>query len=206
MEKVIVTINREYGSGGRQIAKRLAELLDVPYYDGQIIDLAAQKTGFSKEFVSETEQKNTSRFLFNVNLDPNNLPAADKIFIAQAEIIKQIATNGSCIIVGRCADYILRDNPNILKVFIYAPWEERAKRVVEEYKELSPTGNIKNYLLKHNKQRAKYYSFYTNEKWVDMHNYDIALNSKIGVEACALAIKDFALEKEAYIKSQIHTE
>ena len=133
MKYPTITIGREYGSGGRLVGRRVAEDLGIPFYDKELIAMAAKETGFSEEFVRENEQKRSSGFLANLYFNTQSLPMSDQVFIAQSNIIKKVADEGPCVIVGRCADYVLENQPNCLHVFIHAPLEERIRRVKEFY-------------------------------------------------------------------------
>ena len=129
----IITIGREYGSGGSKIAKELAAALQIPFFDKKLIEIAAKETGLSEEFIQEAEQRRTSSFLYNLSFSSRNLPVSDQVFIAEADVIKRIAAEGPCVIVGRCANYVLRDQKNCLRVFIHAPIADRIHRAKEEY-------------------------------------------------------------------------
>lgn len=183
MGRTVVTIGREFGSGGREIARRLAELLEVPFYDRQIIALAARDTGFSEEFIQETEQKKTNSFLYNLYYSGQNLPVNDQVFIAQSKVIRQVAEKGGCVIVGRCSDYVLRDRPGCLHVFIHAPLEERIRRAEQEHGggEESP----KTLVARQDKERAAYYAHFTARKWGDLSNYHLTVDSSLGPERVA---------------------
>jgi len=145
MESSIITISREYGSGGREIARKTAERLGIPFYDRDLIDKAAKESGFTPEFVAEREQRLGSNFLYNFALggiyglayprkpEMKELPVAEQIFLAQKKVIEDLAEQGPCIFVGRCADYILRNKPKVLKVFVYADPKARICRAVEKY-------------------------------------------------------------------------
>lgn len=190
----IITIAREYGSGGRIIGQKLAEALHFAYYDKELIEMAAQKIGFSKEYVKENEESKHFSFLSNFYMSPGELPAADQIFIAQSNVIREIAAKGSCIIVGRCADYVLADHPNCLNIFIHAPIEDRARRVFEEYDEDVP--NIKGYVMKVDKKRASYYNYMTQNKWGKAENYHLSINSSLGIDLTVNMIKAAVREFE----------
>lgn len=190
----IITISREHGSGGRLIAKRLSEMLSIPLYDKQLIEMSAKDSGFTEQFIKETEQKRTTSFLYNLYFSSQNLPVNDQIFLKQSKIINELSSKSKCIIVGRCADYILRERNDILKVFIYAPLEERIKRITQMYGE-----NVKNpevYLIKSDKKRSSYYNYYSDKRWGDAKNYHIMVNSTIGVENAAKAIYEVITGKE----------
>lgn len=180
--KYIVTINREYGSGGRIIGQMLAEKLNIPYYDKEIISLTAKKSGFTEDFVKEVSEKKTMSLLYSLYM--TSLPVSDQIFFAQSQVIKDISDkNESCVIVGGCAEYVLRDLDCCFKVFIHSPFEERVRRVREDYKEV--TEDFKNYVIKQDKKRVTYYNYFTQNKWGHAKDYDLAIDSALGLEVCA---------------------
>ncbi len=190
----IITISREHGSGGRLIAKRLSEMLSIPLYDKQLIEMSAKDSGFTEQFIKETEQKRTTSFLYNLYFSSQNLPVNDQIFLKQSKIINEISSKKSCIIVGRCADYVLRERKDIFKVFIYAPLDERIKRITETYGETVKNPEI--YLIKSDKKRSSYYNYYSDKRWGDSKNYHIMINSTIGIENAAKAIYQVIADKE----------
>lgn len=183
MKYPVITIGREHGSGGRLIAQKVAEKLGIPLYDKKLIRMIAEDSGLSENYVESAEKKRTSSFLYNIYFDSNNLPIDDQLFITQSNIIKQVAQEGPCVIVGRCGDYVLRDRDDCLKVFIYAPAEERMERVTNVYGE--KTNDAKKYIEKYDRQRASYYNRFTEAKWGDPHNYHLMLNSTIGIDTIA---------------------
>ena len=155
MHGKVYPIGREYGSGpinGQQVAKELEHCL----LRRELIVLA-RESGFAEEFVQKMEQKRTISFINNLYMTGYELPVSEKIFLAQSKVIQKVAEEGSCVIVGRCADYVLRDKPNCFKVFIHAPIEERIKRIREEYKE--DQSNLEDYIRKQDKNRASYYNY-----------------------------------------------
>ena len=175
---IVVTISREYASGGRYVGKLLAEKLGINFYDKELIDLAAKESGLSNKYIEETDEK--SRKTEN----------DDRIFIAETKVIKDLAKKESCVIVGRCADYILRDNKDILKVFLYSDEENKIARAIKYYG-LSKN-NVAKEIEKINKDREKHYKFYTNRNWKDFNNYDLIINvDKHGVEETAEYIKNY---------------
>lgn len=174
----VITISREYGSGGRYVAKLLSERLNIPCYDAELIRLTAKESGFTKEYVELTEQSRKNYY------DNDN-----RIFNAESKVIKKLAKS-PCIIVGRCADYILRDNKNVINVFLYSDEESKKNRVVKYYGVDSNKASKK--IKEINKDRAKHYKFYTNREWMDMANYDLLVNvDKYGVEKCSEFIESF---------------
>ncbi|MBC8529105.1 cytidylate kinase-like family protein [Christensenellaceae bacterium NSJ-44] len=185
MHNQVITLAREFGSGGRLIGKRLSELLQIPFYDREVIVEAARKTGLSEDYISEAEQKK-SHFIYNLSFSPENLPLSDQVFLAQAEVIRAAAQQGPCVIVGRCADDILREYPGRVSVFIHAPLEQRVRRAREVYH--VEAADVKSDVLRRDKQRAAYYNYFTNARWGQLKNYDMALDSSVGIEQAAQLI------------------
>ncbi len=198
--KTIITIGRQTGCGGREIGKRIAEQLQIPYYDKELIDRAAENSEFSKEFFKTHDEKRASSFLYSLAMESpshgfagalSGLPLDHKVFLAQFNTIKEIAQEGGCVIVGRCADYALEDNPHLLSLFLHADLEFRTERVAEE---LSISKNEARALInKTDKSRASYYSYYSGRKWGVASNYHISIDSsKFGVEETVRIISSIA--------------
>lgn len=183
----IITISRQYGSGGRFIARKLAEKLGIPYYDNEIITMAAKESGYSEAIFEKAEQISTHSFLYSLSMFGSaeglyGLPLADKVYLAQTEVIKKCANEGPCVIVGRCSDYVLNEYPNVLNFFIYSDEEHKVKRATQYYG-LDPKKAAEE-LRKKDKKRANYYNYYTNQRWGDAENYHLSLNSDaVGIEA-----------------------
>ncbi|NLJ91305.1 MAG: cytidylate kinase-like family protein [Clostridiales bacterium] len=201
MNKVI-TISRLYGSGGREIGKILAKQLDIPFYDYELIERAANESGFAKEIFENAESKATNSFLYSIamgmsaygnqELGYNTLSLDDRIYLAQSEVIRKYAQEGPCVIVGRCADFVLRDMPNLVSVFVWADIDYRIKRAMER-NELDED-RAKQKIKKIDKQRRNYYNYHANNKWGLSENYDLSIRSdRIGIEKSAKVI-------EAYVK------
>lgn len=209
--KKIITISREYGSGGRLIGKLVAEAMGYDFYDKEIIDMAAQESGLSPDFIKKTEQNLSSGFLYNLLLGTSYsgtaaggsavgsaqiLPLADQVFNAERKVIIDIAKKGNCVIVGRCADYILNttdqvDSKDLLNVFIYGRMEEKIKRIEELYKE--PEQAVRKTINQIDKRRANHYNTFTEATWGNRENYDIMLNSSTsGIEQTARIIEAVA--------------
>ena len=175
-KKIVITISREYGSGGHYVGELLAKRMGINFYDKNLINLISKKSGLSKEYVEANNQKLAS-FKYIDNND-------DRIFIAEEKVIKDLAKKASCVIVGRCADYILKDNKDTIKVFLYSSSQDKVKRAVKYYN-LEEDKALKE-INKINSERAKHYKYYTNRDWYDFANYDIALNvDYLGVEKTA---------------------
>ena len=181
-KKFIVTISREYGSGGHYVGEILARNLGVKFFDKSLIKLIADASGLSKAYVSSSDESlKSAKYMYNND---------DRIFIAEERVIKNIAKNESAVIVGRCADYILKDNKNVIKVFLYSDMESKIKRVVKYYN--IEESEAKSVIKRINKERKKHYKFYTNRNWSDFNNYDLAINvDKQGVEETAKMIENY---------------
>ena len=186
MSNKIITISREFGSGGRTIGKKLAEKLAIPCYDSELLEKIAEKSGFTKEYIAEQgEYAAGGNWLAQAlsGRDYQGHSYQDDLWTVQYKIITELAEKKSCVIIGRCADYILRDKADCLRVFIHADMKSRAKRIVEHYGERadSPEKRLKD----KDKRRAAYYQFYTDMKWGNVHNYHITLNSgELGIDKC----------------------
>ena len=183
MKNRVVTISREFGSGGRTIGRRLAEELGIPCYDAELIQKLAQESGFSESYIRDAGEYAPGGYLSllsNRAFAPTN---EDVLWELQYQVITGLAEKGPCVIVGRCADYILRDTADCLKVFIHADMDFRAKRIVEVYgeREQSPEQRLRD----KDKRRAAYHRFYTSMKWGHAQNYHICLDSgKLGIDSC----------------------
>ena len=186
MRYKVITISREFGSGGRTVGKQLAEKLGIPCYDREIIEKVAEESGYDKQYIEETGEYTKGGILNTIfqsrsyGYSPSN---EDIIWKIQAELIRKLAREGPCVIVGRCADYILKDDPEVLRVFIHASMEFRAKRIVEEYgeREDSPQKRLRD----KDKQRTAYYDYYTDMRFGDGRNYHLCLDSgELGIDKC----------------------
>ena len=192
-EHTIITVSREYGSGGRYVARLIADKLGIKFYDKDFVVKLAKETGLSEEYIEENEQKRT----FGANLDnvvAGELSSSDELFIKESELIKEIAQKESAVIVGRCSDFILKDMDNVIKVFIYSNEENKVKRAIEFYG--LDEENAKKEIKRIDKQRANHYKHYTGKEWKDSDNYDICINSDtFGVEKSAEIICDMLKSK-----------
>lgn len=189
MKNRIITISREFGSGGRTIGKKVAEELGIPCYDNEIIQKIAKESSFDEQYIKEAGEYASGGFfstLANRAFGPTN---GDHLWEMQYKIITQLAQQGPCVIVGRCADYILRDTANCLKVFIHADMNFRAERIVKVYGEREVSAEHR--LKEKDKRRAAYHRFYTEMKWGHAQNYHITLDSGIlGIDKCVKIIKE----------------
>ena len=191
MKKTVITIGRQYGSGGRIIAQKLAERLGIPYYDKEIIQSVAKETGLSESYIREIDQKPTNSFLYDLVFATQGPTIPDQVYIAQSKVIRRVAEEGPCVIVGRCADYILRDDPRRLSVFVHAPLDERVRRAREEYGVQEP--NLEAYVLRQDRARASYYNYFATGKWGQSREYDLCVSSHMGIAAAVATIKAAAL-------------
>lgn len=197
---IAVTIARQYGSGGREIGNRVADILGVKVYDRELITMAASKSGLPADSLDHVDEKATNSLLYTLAMGSSlfnssaagfNMPVNDKLFIVQSEIIGNIADSESCVIVGRCGDYVLRDHPGTLSVFVYAPSEERTKRIMERHS--VGHDEAKELMNKTDRRRINYYNFYTGRKWGKFDHYDLMINSHLlGIEGSAQIIADMA--------------
>lgn len=186
----VITISREYGSGGRAIGERLAKELGIPFYNKELILMAAKESGLSEESIKKTEQIKSTSFLYGLYMGAQQLPMNDQIFLVQSKIIRQIAEEGPCVIVGRCADYVLRERKDLLNVFIHAPLEYRAQRAREVYEKQA--GNMEDFVKKKDKKRASFYNYFSQNKWGDARHYHLAISSEYGVDFAVSVIKHAA--------------
>lgn len=191
--KYVITIGREYGSGGRFIGKLVAEKLGIAFYDSELLAKASDITGISENFLADFDETKESAFSYAQGLYGMDMSLGQKVFLAQFEAIKSIAAHESCVIVGRCADYVLRDNPNIVKVFICAPLEEKIDRAVRYYG-IAPN-KAASIIAKKNKKRRSYYNFYTDKEWGKPYSYDLCINSENGIESAVEAICAYTKRK-----------
>ena len=190
----IITISRQYGSQGREVGQELAKRLDIPYYDRELISLAAKESGFSEDLFDQLDRRATNSFLYSLTMfgsaGLNGLSLTDQLYITQRNMIRKVAQEGSCVIVGRCADFILRKEPELFNFFIKAPMEARLEHTKNDPR--VPKNPTKETIEKLDKQRAAYYNFYTGQVWGNAANYDLCLDSyRLGVPKTIDMILDF---------------
>ena len=194
MANKIYTIGREFGSGGKQVGEKLAERLGIKLYDKELLQQAAKDSGFCEEIFENHDEKPTNSFLYSLVMDTYSvsgysaapfldMPLNHKVFLAQFETIKKIADQESCVIVGRCADYALAENPDCINVFIHADMDFRIRNIC---KKLDVTDNkARDIINKTDKQRASYYNYYTSKKWGDAKSYNLSLDAgRLGIDNC----------------------
>ena len=195
--KVIVTIGREFGSGGHEVGKRLANELGIKFYDNEFISMAVQKTGFHEEYVKNNEEKApdfAASALFS-GIELYQPSPYDKIQAEEYKIIREIAAEDSCVIVGRGADYILRDQSHV-SIFLFAPLEDRVKRKLallsaQEAKNMTPA-QMEKVVKQMDKQRRRYYEYYTDTKWGDRDSYDLLINtSRAGIDGAVKIVRTY---------------
>ena len=197
----VITISRQFGSGGHEVGEKLARQLDVPFYDKALIAMAAKQSGLSEEVFANADEKATSSLLYSMVMGSysfgarvpgiNEMPINDKLFIIQSDIIKKAAADGPCVIIGRCADYILREHENCLNVFVHANKEDRIRRSV--MKKDCEERKAADFVTKKDKERANSYNFYSNKRWDDLQNYDITIDtSRFTVDEAVELLMDAA--------------
>lgn len=181
----VITLGREICSGGCDIGKEVARELNLPYYDKELITIAAKKSGLSEEAIAASEKRRTSSLMYSLYTMGNQLPLADQVFILQSKIIKELAEEGPCVIVGRCADYVLRDMPGVLRTFIYAPMSYRIAWGRQNQNLPASDSEAENAIRRADRRKADYYNYYTQNRWGEAANYDLCLNAAIGRDNCA---------------------
>ena len=185
MDKYIITIGRQFGSGGRSIGEKLAQKLGISFYDKELISMAAKESGMNPEIFDSVDEKAANSLLYSLSMGMYNfgsgfsmmgdLPVNDQLYLLQHKIIKEIADKENCVIVGRCADYILRDRDDCVNIFIYADMEFRKQEAVKRHG--IDKARAEHIVTKTDKNRANYYSFYSGQKWGMAENYDLCINS-----------------------------
>ena len=180
MKNPIITISREFGSGGRESGQIVAQKLNIPYYDNALITIAAKKSGFVEELFEQADQKPTGSLLYSLSMfgagmSSVELPLNDKIFLIQSDIIKEVAAQGPCVVVGRCADYVLRETENVVNFFLYGSIEARTAFAIREHD--FPSEKAAEAVKKFDKRRASYYHYYTGKKWGEAQNYHLCMDT-----------------------------
>ncbi len=183
----VITISRQYGSQGHEVGQKVAEKLSIPYFDKSLIALAAQQSGFSEAAFEYADEKAGSSLLYSMVTSgmgvaariagTNELPINDKLFLIQSDIIRDAADKGPCVIVGRCSNYILREYPNVFKVFIHAKKEDRVKHAIEV--DGIDANKAADFVTKRDKQRANYYNFYSSLRWDDINAFNLTLDTSL---------------------------
>lgn len=204
MSNIIITVGRQFGSNGKEIGKRLAQKLDISFYDKELLKVAAKESGMCEEVFHDFDEKPTSSFLYSLVMDPYSafafqpgsvdVPLNHKVFLAAFDTIKKIADRESCVFVGRCADYALEDYDKCLNIFIYSPMEDRIQTVTERMQ--IKADKARDMIVRADKQRASYYNYYTNKKWGSINSYDVCINSSLlGIDGTVDLILDILDKK-----------
>ena len=205
----IITIGRQFGSGGREIGEKLAAKFNIPCYDKELLSRAAKESGLCEAMIQNHDERHTNSFLYNLVMDTYSfgynssafvdMPISHKVFLAQFDTIKKIASEGPCVIVGRCADYALSEFENCIHVFIHGNEGCKAKRIMEKY-DLSEA-KAKEMMNKKDKQRQSYYNYYTSKKWGRADSYDLSVNSSVlGIDGTVNLIVQFVQDFEERVK------
>ena len=187
----IITIGRQYGSGGREIGEKLAEKLEIPFYDKELLERAANDSGICKELFENHDEKPTNSFLYSLVMDTysfgyssaafTDMPINNKVFLAQFEAVKKLAMEGPSVMVGRCADYALSEFSNCFSVFIHSDMESRIRRIAQKYG--MKDNKARDAIQKTDKSRSSYYNYYTNKRWGDASSYHLSIDSgKLGID------------------------
>lgn len=201
----IITIGRQFGSGGHEIGAKLAEELGIPFYDRELLTRAAKESGFCEEMIQCHDERPTNSFLYNLVMDTYSfgynsaamvdMPISQKVFLAQFDAIRKIADEGPCVIVGRCADYALSEYDNCLNIFIHGNEKCKIERIMRKY-DLNEQ-KAKDMILKKDKQRQSYYNYYSSKKWGRSDSYDLSINSSVlGIDGSVKLIKQFIVDFE----------
>lgn len=206
-QKMVITIGREFGSGGREIGKKLADQFHIGFYDKELLDIAANESGISKELFESNDEKPVNSLLYSLSMTPYSadtitgttemIPINSKLFVAQFDAIRKLAQKESCVIVGRCADYVLRNIEDCYHVFIHAPMQSRIERIKQLY-EMS-SGEAKDLIIKTDKKRSAYYNSYSNFKWGQIGNHHLVIDSSVlGIDGSVELIKQFLKLQKVY--------
>ena len=187
MKYSVITIGREFCTGGLDIAREVARRLGGPMYDKELITLAAKESGLSEQTIAAGEKRPSGSLLYNLYTMGSDLPLSDQVFVVQSQIVRGLADKGPCVIVGRCGDYVLRGRNDVLRVFLHAPLEFRRRRAqAEGAVPADADERTANALLeKEDRRRAAYYNFYSEYRWGEAGHYDLCLNTALGDEVCA---------------------
>lgn len=190
MTNYIITISREFGSGGAEIGRKIAEKLNIAYYDKNVNEFTAVKTGFSTETIESSQDKTPGAFTYGMLSYVKLPPLQDEIFFAQSDVIKTLANKGPCVIVGRCADFVLGNRKNVINVFIYAPIKDRINRIAKIHN--ASQEEAKRMIKINDKLRKRYHEHYSHGEWGNPKNYHITLNSSVGIDCAVSTILSLA--------------
>ncbi|SFU80691.1 cytidylate kinase-like family protein [Butyrivibrio sp. INlla21] len=189
----VITIGRQFGSGGREIGEMVADHFGIKCYDKELLSRAAKESGFCEEMIQNHDERPTNSFLYNLVMDTYSfgynsssfvdMPISHKVFLAQFDTIKKIASEGPCVIVGRCADYALSEFDNVINLFIYGDEDAKIRRIRERFDDIKSDDKARDMMNKKDKQRQSYYNYYSSKKWGRADSYDLCINSsKLGIE------------------------
>ena len=204
--KTVITISREFGSGGHAIGKLLAEKLEIPFYDKELLTIAAKQSGICEDLFVKHDESYSNSLLYSLvmgtytptadgRMTANEMPLNHRIFLAQFDTIRNLAIEAPCVIVGRCADYVLRSNPNTVNFFVTGNIIEKKKRILERYD--IEKDKVEDFIRKTDKRRASYYNYYTDLKWGEAKNYDLCINSsKTGIDGAVEIMAKYIEIKE----------
>ncbi len=201
--KTIITIGRQFGSGGREIGEKLASHFNIKCYDKELLARAAKDSGICQEVFEHHDEKPDGSFLYNLVLDTYSfgynsalthfeMPVSHRVFLSQFDAIKNLAAEGPCVIVGRCADYALQDREDVLNIFIYGRMNARINRIMERFEDIKTPQQAKDMIIKKDKQRKSYYDYYSSKKWGHVETYDLSVDSSLlGVDGTTRLLIDF---------------
>ena len=198
----VITIGRQFGSGGREIGEKVAEHYGIKCYDKELLSKAAQESGFAPEMIQNHDERPTNSFLYNLVIDTYSfgynsssfvdMPISHKVFLAQFDTIKKIADEGPCVIIGRCADYALADRKNVLNLFICGDESCKIKRIMSRFDDVDSEEKAREMMIKKDKQRQSYYNYYSSKKWGRADSYDLTINSsRLGIDGTCNLIYQF---------------
>ncbi len=194
-KRIIIAISREYGSGGRKLGLKLSEVLGIPFYDNKLINTAAEESGYAQELFDRADKGATNPLMYTISrigtsTAVNGIPLNDKLFAIQSDVIRDIAKKGSCVIVGRCAQHILQDDPDCTSVFVYSDVKHRVKRAIKEYN--VPEDKVEEKIEEEDKRRATFYNYHTHQKWGNSHNYHLGIDTgRIGIDVAAKIVLEY---------------
>ena len=196
MKPVIITIGRQFGSGGHELGEKLAKRLSIPFYDRALLSAAAEHTGLTRDMIENLDEQPTNSFLYSLSVGSfgfsgdTPLPLNNQVFMAMTNAIREIAAKGSCVIVGRCAEYVLADNDALVRVFVHADKDSRIRRIMEKLN--LNERDAKALMTKTDKKRASYHDFYCDNKWGATDSYDLSINSaSLGIDNAVEMIAHF---------------
>ena len=209
----VITIGRQFGSGGREIGEMVADHFGIKCYDKELLSRAAKESGFCEEMIQNHDERPTNSFLYNLVMDTYSfgynsssfvdMPISHKVFLAQFDTIKKIASEGPCVIVGRCADYALSEFDNVINLFIYGDDDAKIRRIRERFDDIKSDDKARDMMNKKDKQRQSYYNYYSSKKWGRADSYDLCINSsKLGIEGTVKFIIQYVEDFEQVMSNK----